>query len=264
MGLDRLFYYPSKTVYYTPDELGLECEDLTFQTADGVKLSGCFLPAPGPARGTVIHFHGNAGNITAHFTLTSWLVSEGYKVFVFDYRGYGKSEGRVTRRGTILDGHAALDYVLSRSDVDPRRIVALGQSLGGAVATVVAAERHEIRAVVLDGTFSSYRRIASLHLRRLLHSRWLADGIARVGVSGGYEPQDYVARIAPRPLLVIVSLQDEICFPESGRELFEAAAEPKELVLLSEGAHLEAVAGNIDGVQQRILRFLEHALSGTP
>jgi fermentation-respiration switch protein FrsA (DUF1100 family) len=264
VGFDSLFYYPSKTIEATPDQLGLAYEDVTFETSDGVKLSGWFLPAKGQAKGTVIHFHGNAANISNHFVLSCWLVWEGYNVFVFDYRGYGKSEGKVTRAGTIRDGHAALDYVLSRADVDPQRIVAFGQSLGGAVATVVATERQEIRALALDSTFSSYRRIGSLHLRKMLYFKWLSDGIARLALSGEYDPIDYVTRVAPRPLLVIASAKDEICFAESGRELYEAAAQPKEFVLLQEGAHLETVADNVDNIQQRIIRLFEQALDQRP
>jgi len=212
----------------------------------------------------VIHFHGNAANITNHVVASHWLVWEGYNVFIFDYRGYGRSEGKVTRAGTIHDGHAALDYVLARNDVDPERILAFGQSLGGAVATVVAAEREEIRAIALDSTFSGYRRIASLHLQRMLFFKSLSDLIAWLGLSGEYDPIDYVARIAPRPLLVIASTNDDICFAESGRELFEAAAPPKEFVLLHEGGHLEAVAENVDNVQERIIQLFERALDERP
>ena len=212
----------------------------------------------------MVHFHGNAENITAHFTLSLWLVFEGYNVFVFDYRGYGKSEGKVTREGTIRDGHAALDYVLSRDDVDPRRVFALGQSLGGAVATVVAAEREEFRAVALDSTFSGYRRIGSRHLQKLLFFKWPADLIARAGLSGDYDPVDYVARIAPRPLLVIASSEDDICCAELGRELFDAAGAPKEFVLVDESEHLQTVAENVDGVQGKILRLFEGAVEQQP
>lgn len=264
VGLDRLFYYPSDRVWATPAELRLAYEDVTFPTSDGLRLSAWFLPATGPAKGTVIHFHGNAANITNHFLTSHWLVWEGYNVLVFDYRGYGKSEGSVDRAGTIRDGHAALDYVLSRADVDPQRVFAFGQSLGGAVATVVAAERPEIRAVVLDSTFSSYRRIGSRHLQKMLLLKWPCDLIARLALSGDYEPIDYVNRIAPRPLLVIASSEDDVCFAELGRELFDRAAEPKEWLLLKQGEHLETVAENIDGVQRKIVELFERAGAGTP
>lgn len=261
---NSLFYYPSRERWYSPQEFGLRHEDVAIPTRDGLTLAGWFLPATGRARGTIVHFHGNAANISNHVAVVCWLPQAGYNVLMFDYRGYGESQGRVSRSGTIQDGHAAVDYVLTRPDVDRERLAAYGQSLGGAVATVIAAERPEIRAVVLDAAFSSYRRIASRHLRRTLFVPPVCDGLAWLLVSGDFEPLQYVKRIAPRPLLVVTSEQDDICFAELGRELFDAAAEPKQYIPLREGEHLQAVLDNQEGVQQRILDFLRDALGPAP
>ncbi|MCH8964027.1 MAG: alpha/beta fold hydrolase, partial [Planctomycetes bacterium] len=133
---DSQFYRPSSEQYDNPENHGLRYDAVEFVTLDGVRLSAWWFPADGSARGTVIHFHGNAGNITGHFVQTAWLPAAGYHVLCFDYRGFGGSEGTVTRTGTILDAHAAIDYVLAREDADPMRILLFGQSLGGAVAIV--------------------------------------------------------------------------------------------------------------------------------
>ena len=261
IGLDGCFYFPSDRLHYTPGQFGLSFETVSFTAADGVRLSGWWLPAKSErVRGTVIHFHGNAENKSNHVALVPWLPPRGFHVLVWDYRGYGDSEGRVTRAGTIRDGHAALDYVLSRPDVDRSRVFVLGQSLGGAVATVVAAERPEIAAVVVDSSFDSYRNIAARHLQRTLPvpvlTRWLAQAL----LSGDYEPRDYVARISPRPLLVIAAPEDTICFADLGRALYDAAGEPRRFLLLSRGAHLEPLISNIDDVQEQIARFFEDAV----
>lgn len=263
-GCDDKFYYPNNKIYDMPEDFGLAYEDVTFETADGLKLHGWFLPARGQPKGTVIHFHGNAGNISAHVGLVAWLPPSGFNVLVFDYRGYGRSEGKVTREGTILDGRAALDYVLTRKDVDKTRVFALGQSLGGAVATVVAAERTEIRAVVLDSAFSSYRRIAAEHLRRLLRFNLPARFLAGSLISSNYDPIDVVAEIAPRPLLIFASGADEICFPELGRELFDAASEPKEFILTPGASHMEVFVSNLNDAQGKVLQFLESASRDAP
>ncbi len=260
VGLDRLFYLPDKRIEATPADLGLAYEEVTFTTSDGLALNAWFLPAIGAPRGTVIHFHGNAANIGNHVFASYWLVYARFNLLVFDYRGYGKSQGSPTRAGTIRDGLAAVDYVLSREDVDPQRVVALGQSLGGAVAAVVAAERPEIRAVVLDSTFGNYRHIGAAHLRGVIRWGWLADKLAAALLSDDYEPVDYVARISPRPVLVIASPDDEVCYAPLGRELFDAAAQPKQWLLVSGGRHLEVVADNVDNVQARIVAFYEDAL----
>ena len=98
---------------------------------------GWWVPAVGDAQGTVIHFHGKGRNMTAHIGFVHWLAKEGFNLFVFDYRGYGQSAGRPQHRGVYQDGVAAIRYVQSRTDVDPDRIVILGQSLGGGGAIAV-------------------------------------------------------------------------------------------------------------------------------
>lgn len=263
IGCDSFFYHPSRTMFGTPAAFDLEFEEVTFPARDGTQLSGWFLPARGRPRGTIVHFHGNAENMSTHISFVAWAPASGYNLFVFDYRGYGQSRGSVSRAGTISDGHGALDYVLSRPDVDPARLFILGQSLGGAVATVVAAERPEVRALLLDSTFSSYRRIAALHLQRSLVLEGPARLLAAGFISSGFDPIDYIPRIAPRPLLVIASECDSICFPELSRELFEAAGEPKEYWVVAGGEHTAAFASDTDEAIRRAMRFFD-AVAGEP
>ena len=257
VGFDGKFYYPNTTIYDRPEMFGLDFEQVSFRTRDGLKLAGWFFPAQGQSHGTVIHFHGNAANITAHLSLVSWLPDEGYNLLMFDYRGYGESEGKVTRAGTIMDGHTAIDYVLGRPDVQGRPLFIYGQSLGGAVGIVVAAERPEVQAVVAESPFSGYRRIAARHVRQLVFSKWLAKGIATLTVSSGYDPLDVVEQLAPRPLLVIVAGEDEICFPELGRELFAAAGEPKEFWLAFGAVHLGILSEHYSELRERVTLFFE-------
>lgn len=262
VGLDGKFYYPDTQVYDRPEDYDLIHEDVTFPTSDGLTLHGWFLPAHGRARGTIVHFHGNAANVSAHVGLVAWLPSLGYHVLMFDYRGYGRSEGRVARAGTIRDGHAALDYALSRPEAGGLPVFAYGQSLGGAVAIVVAAERPEIRAVVAESPFSTYRGIAALHARRLLGSDWAARWLARITISSGHDPLEVVGRIAPRPLLVIAAECDEICFPEQARELYDAAGEPKEFWLVPGAEHLSILLEAQTELVERVSTFLLRAGQG--
>lgn len=259
IGLDGFFYHPTRRVWATPDEYGLVCEEVTFASRDGVLLHGWYAPARGNPRGTIIHYHGNAENLTNHIAFTAWMPDAGFNLFIFDYRGYGKSQGTPTRAGTIADGHAALDYVLSRAETGSARVYLYGHSLGGAIATVVAAERPEVAALIVDSTFSSYRRIAALHAQKLFGAQWIASNISHLLVSGGFDPVDYISRIAPRPVLVITSGRDRVCFPELGRELFEAAAEPKEYWEVPEAGHGEAIFERPEETMRRIERFLSRA-----
>jgi fermentation-respiration switch protein FrsA (DUF1100 family) len=203
--LDSFFYHPDRLTYFSPRDFGLTVENVCFHTPDGEKLHGWWIPAtrPGPALGTIVHFHGNAANITNHIAVTYWLPSAGYNLLMFDYRGYGRSTGRPTRAGTVTDGLAAIDYALSRSDVDPQRLFAYGHSIGGVVAIVAAAERPQVRGVIAEQTFAQYRRLGARHLCNRIFLRPLADLIAWGVVSRGYDPEDAVAGLSPRPVLII-------------------------------------------------------------
>ncbi len=260
VGLDCKFYYPDNVAYDQPAMFGLKCEDVTFRTRDGLTLHGWFLPSEGEPKGTVIHFHGNAANVSAHVVLVKWLPAAGYNVLMFDYRGYGTSQGRVTRAGTILDGHAALDYALSRPDSHDLPAFFYGQSLGGAVAIVVAAERPEVRAVVAESTFGSYRGIAAAHVYRIVKLDPLARLLARISISGGYDPLDVVGRLSPRPLLVIAAGADEICFPDLARQLYDAAGGPKDYWLVPRAEHLGVMLEAEQELIDRVTRFLVQAV----
>jgi fermentation-respiration switch protein FrsA (DUF1100 family) len=256
--LDGWFYYPNRTIYERPEDYSLKYEAVRLRTRDGLTLSGWFFPAVGrPARGTVVHFHGNAANISAHLCLVAWIPFEGYNLLMFDYRGYGGSEGRVSRAGTILDGHAALDYVRCRPDTAGLPVLVYGQSIGAAIAVVVAAERPEVAAVVAESPFASYRGIAALHLRRLLFWDPIARAFARLTVSDGCDPIAVVDRIAPRPLLVIVAGADRICFPQEGRALFAAARQPKELWEVPGASHLHLLDEHGSELVERVTAFFD-------
>jgi hypothetical protein len=260
MGCDGCFYFPNREIVYTPEDLRIDYEEVTFAAADGVRLWAWFLKPRGAPKGTVVHFHGNAQNISTHILGSYWLTEYGYQVLVFDYRGYGKSEGRVTRAGTIRDGRAAVDYVLNRADVDPKRVVAFGQSIGGAIATVVTAERPEIAGLVLDAPFANYRRIAARHVRKTFYFEGLSKVLASALVSHAYEPDEHIGRIAPRPVLVIASGEDAICFPDLARELYDAAGEPREFWLVEGAEHLGMIEQAGREGQQRIVDFFDAAI----
>ncbi len=265
-GCDRVFYYPDARVRGTPLDHGLVYQDVTFKTADGVTLHGWFLPAevrPGEEPlGTVIQFHGNAANLTGHYEFGRWLPGSGYNFFVFDYRGYGRSGGSISRAGSILDGDAALDYVRSRPDVDADRVFIIGQSLGGAVGIVTTARRKgQVRGLVVEGTFSRYKDVARYHVTSqplaLLLAWWYP-----LMLNGEYDPIDSVGDVAPTPLLVIHGGADRVVPARMGRELFEKANEPKSLWIVDEMDHYQIWYDDEARAKARVLAFLEKSLSG--
>ncbi len=262
MGLaDGAFYHPTRVVYDDPANYGLRCEDVTFPSANGKRLHAWFFPTPN-ARGTIVHCHGNAGNITAHFRFVDWLPAAGWNVLCFDYQGYGRSQGRVTRDGAIADVTAALRYARTRADVDPQRICVVGQSLGGSAAIVaLARDDHDVAGLVVDGAFSSYRREARFVTQRCWWTWGASPLIARFLVSDDLSPIDVVGDLPPVPKLFICGDADRIVDFRQTVALYDAAGEPKQLWLIPDSDHTEALTGEIPGGRERVLAFLDRCVA---
>ena len=233
--MERLFYYPDAGP--TPPPPGAEA--VAFAALDGTRLFGWFIPADGGARdaggraATILHVHGNAGNVASHLWFTEYLPGAGFNVFLFDYRGYGQSEGAARRRNDLIgDTEAALDALLEREDVAPDRVGMYAQSLGGAIGLNVMAGRPEIRAAVVESSFASWRDMAA---DAVALPRPVARVIAAVLIRDHRRPDEAVAGI-DRPILLLHGSRDSIVPVEHGRRL-AAAGPTTELVELPGGDH---------------------------
>lgn len=254
--VQQLFYYPDRVLYETPDRAGLTFEEVSFPSRDGTRLAGWFIPArntasPREAKGTVIHFHGNAQNISTHWRFIEWLPHAGYNAFVFDYRGYGASEGTPSPPGVFEDSRAAIGYVRSRPDVDATKLVIFGQSLGGVNAIVaVDKERPGVRALVVESAFASYSSIAGEKLK--------AAGML---VSDDYSADRFVAAIAPIPIIFVHGTDDTIVPFHHSERLFSLAREPKQLWTVPGGGHIEAFSERFGNrYRLRLLKFLSEQI----
>ena len=226
-GQRRLMYFPFGGVP-SPREAGLpDAEPVTFATADGLTLHGWFLTAPErPARSTVLVFNGNAGNRAHRAPLAAALRQHNIAVLLFDYRGFGGNPGKPTERGLASDARAARTYLSGRPDVDASRIVYFGESLGTAVAVDLAAE-HPPAALILRSPFASMADVGRFHYP-FLPVRWLLrDRFAAV---------DVISRVTS-PLLVIAGERDAIVPLAQSRRLFDAAREPKQMVVIEGADH---------------------------
>jgi len=247
----RLIYFPDGRVP-PPTALGLSAvEEVTFRTADGLMLAGWFIPSPRLAPAvTALVFNGNAGNRAYRAPLATALQREGLNVLLFDYRGYGENPGSPSEAGLATDARAARDYLLSRKDVDPSRLIYFAESLGTGVAVGLAAEQPPA-ALVLRSPFTSMTDVGAYHypflpVRLLLRDRFASsDAIGRVR----------------SPLLVIAGDADDIVPIEHSRRLFDAASSPKELVVIPRASHndYELLAG--DALIQAIVGFLERHIA---
>ena len=142
-----------------PSQIGLAFENVFFTTKDGLQLHGWFIPHQ-ESRATLVWFHGNAGNISDRL-LNIKLLHDNINtdIFIFDYRGYGRSEGSVSEEGTYLDGEAAIQYLLRRHNAGARQLVLFGRSLGAAVAAEMAI-RFDSSGLILESPFVSIREMA--------------------------------------------------------------------------------------------------------
>jgi fermentation-respiration switch protein FrsA (DUF1100 family) len=242
-GCTGAFFYPHRVLVQTPDRVGVRYEPVSLRAADGVDLVAWFMPASGKAHATVLFLHGNAENISTHFLNVAWMPAEGFNVLALDYRGYGGSAGRPSLPGMQLDIDAALTALRARPDVDPRRIVLFGQSLGGALAIYYAArgsQRDALRAVIADSAFADYRMIASEKLAASVLT-WPFQWLPALVVDNDYSPLACVGAVSPLPLVLIHGEADVVVPPHHAQRLFEAAGRPKELWLLPGVGHIESV-----------------------
>jgi uncharacterized protein len=253
-----LIYFPGST---SPDGalLPAEAEVVELHTADGVRLSGWFLPAsgqpslsranptPGPA---ILICNGNAGDRSHRLPLAEALTERGYAVLLFDYRGYAGNPGNPTEAGLRADARAAVEALAARPDVDPERIAYFGESLGAAVAGALATERPPA-ALVLRSPPSSLAEVGRHHypllpiFDALLFDRYpLAEQIRGVRV----------------PLLVLATERDEIVPAELSRRVFDAAAEPKRYVPLSASHHNHPALMTGEEMLEAVTSFLDEWL----
>ena len=225
--LNRLLFFPSRAVPPVPAGFA----ERSFEASDGTRLHGWWLRAGAPAAGHVLLCHGNAGNVADRVPHARLLAAAGLDVLLFDYRGYGRSAGRPDEAGTYLDARAARAALLREPGVAPDRVLYLGESLGGAVALELALE-HPPAGLVLQSAFTSVRDMARLHYPV---------------VPGALVPDAYpslrLIRDLRAPLLVIHGERDEIVPAAHGRALYEAAPEPKRLLVVPGAGHNDLIAG---------------------
>ena len=252
------FYHPDRLLYDSPARLGLEFEQVRFASKDGTRIVGWFIPAPGYAdpklaKGTVVHFHGNAQNMSAHWQFVDWLPHRGFNLFVFDYRGYGAWRGRPEPKGVFEGSIAALDYVRARPDVDPPRAARPRPEPGGHQRDRRSGigDRAGVRAIAIESTFFSYSAIAS---EKLIGAGSLVDDT--------YSAERFVAALAPTPLLLLHGTADAVIPYSHSERLFAKAGEPKRLVKIEGGAHTEAFTPRFGALYRELLiDFFDAALA---
>ncbi len=209
---------PGRALDATPADIGLDYEDVWLTTSNNERLHGWYLPVEN-ARGVVLFFHGNAGNISHRLDSIRIFLNLGLDTLIIDYRGYGQSSGKTTELGTYRDAQAAWNYLVNDRGTAADRIIIFGRSLGGAIAAWLGSRTHPA-GLIIESSFTSGEEMG-----RRLYPFLPVRLITRLK----YPVADYVVEI-DSPLLVVHSRDDEIIPFEMGRAVFKAASEPKEFL----------------------------------
>jgi hypothetical protein len=218
----KFVYFPSRAMQ-DPARWGLTYEDVWLRSANGKRIHGWWFPHR-EARATLLICHGNAGNISHRISLVQSLRQLRLNVFIFDYQGYGRSEGRPSEQGTYDDARAAWNYLIDKHKLRADQIVVIGRSLGGPIAAHLAAQVQPA-ALILDSTFSSFVDIASAHFPFIP---------VRLIARFQYNTAEYVKQ-CNCPLLVIHSPTDEIIPFALGQKCYQAAKSFKQFLRISGG-----------------------------
>lgn len=250
---DSMLYYPIREIEQTPKDRGIAYDDVSLVTEDGVTISGWYIPAK-EEKGILLFCHGNAGNISHRMDSIKIFHDLGLTVFIFDYRGYGKSEGKPSEEGTYLDAEAAWNFLTIHRRVPPEKIIIFGRSLGSAVATEIALRKNP-GALIIESGFTSVPDLGKKYYPWLpvrLISRYRYTTVDKVGA-------------IQCPKMIIHSPDDEIIPFEQGRRVFERAAPPKSFLAIT-GGHNEGflVSGSLYHKGLKDFLSSHHVLKESP
>ncbi|SOD97609.1 alpha/beta hydrolase [Spirosoma fluviale] len=226
-------------------DLDYTIASVIFKSANQNKLNGWLIrPKKVSPTITLLHFHGNAGALISQYQAISPFLKNGFQLFVFDYSGFGFSEGEATRDNIYTDALSALDYIKSRQEVQNTKIVIYGQSIGGHLAAVVATEQQQkIDGLVIEGGFSSYKDMGGQKLPLL----------GRLLTKQGYSATNSIKNFH-KPLLVIHSTEDKTVPFHLGKKIFESANAPKDFYEIK-NRHIDGPKFYTDEISSKIKKM---------
>ncbi|AEB10379.1 alpha/beta hydrolase [Desulfobacca acetoxidans] len=246
--VERMFiFFPTSRLDYLPSQYGLNCQEIFFTTPTGLRLHAWYAEAA-PKAPVILYCHGNGGNISHRLGIMAAFRKVGLGVFLFDYRGYGLSQGVPSENGVYEDAWAAYRYLVTEIGLSPQQIAIAGHSLGGVIA-VDLASREPCRALILESTFTNVGDMGRYYFAWLPTRRLWRDKF------------NAVRRIQPLkvPKLLVHGECDRIVPCYLGKKLFDLAPEPKIFYQLAGAGHnnLDVVGG--DAYFLFLKRFIETA-----
>lgn len=249
LGQDKLVYFPNKEITWTPAQGGFSYDDVMLVTEGRQRINAWFIEKKN-ARGTILLAHGNGENIGNLFDYAEFYTALGMNVMLFDYRGYGRSEGRPSEKATYEDIMACWKYLTFDRGISPSNIVIVGRSLGGGVASWLAV-RVKPAGLVLESTFTSVPDVGAEVFP------WLPVRlVARIH----YDTKDIIGQMGC-PVLIAHSPQDEVIPYKHGQKLFDLAQDPKVFVEMT-GGHNSSPWERGSAYPKALDEFLAQCLNG--
>jgi hypothetical protein len=247
---ERLIYFPSRRLRPTPGDLGLDHDEVLLTAADGVRVHGWALKPAAKPRGWVLYSHGNGDTMAIRVGIMKPLVERDLGVLLYDYRGYGHSEGRPTEEGTYRDGEVMLAEVLRRAGY-PRRVFLMGESLGGGVSHELAVRHPDLAGLITTSTFTSIPGMARALLK--------VPGVERL-VRTRYDNLAKVPRIT-LPRLILHGTRDELVPYRMGETLRDASRPPAEFLAVKGAGHNDIFDTDPEGAYGVLFGFIDRCLA---
>ncbi len=250
-------FHPDQKVYFDPITVaGVRPQDVTFSSKNGARLHGWYFTnkSGSSPKAILVQFHGNAENVTSHFAALAWVLDHGYDFFIFDYQGFGKSEGKPTVDGAVEDGVAAVRLMSQRAPGRP--IVLIGQSIGGILSVKVTSllkSEVPIAGVVVDSSFASFVDMGQKMVPSM--PRWSV----KLAAPSDAPFENAPAEVSPVPAIVMHAEDDSVVPFSFGQALFSKMKEPKEFWTIPRGGHIRSLV--IPEIQVRLMGRLSEILS---
>ena len=246
-----MIFFPEKELYEKPEDYQYSYEEVWIDSGEGIKLHAWFLKPAGQAKAQIILYsHGNAGNMSGRLSKAKGWLDQGYSVMLYDYRGYGKSTGKMEKGGDIVrDAQAAFQWLEQAKDISPRNIILYGESLGSYVSVSLAVQ-YTVFALILEAPFTSFSELAAIHypmFPKIMVQTMLKDF--------EFSNENQISQIKC-PVFILHGTQDETCPYEMAERLFEKAPESKSFFTVEGGHHNDLPIAAGPDYWQKPLEFL--------
>lgn len=253
------FYHPDDIVHSRPSVIGLNFEDIYYQSESGNTIHGRFFKTTmDSSQGLIVHFHGNAENLTSHYLNFSWLIPLGYDYFIWDYSGYGESNGEPSRKALYQDAKKTIEVVSTQLLSPNQNLIYIGQSLGGAVLIPALADsphKDLTSLVIIDSSFPDYQDVA-FDLMKRSWLTFLISPLSHILLSDEYSPIDYIDQIKNTKFLVSHCKDDNVVPFESGEELYQKIPSPFK-IQMDECGHISTFSSNYQQNRLKLLQLMD-------